>query len=150
MQDEKNRAMPFVDPSKRMTNPSGTFPRSACAGGFTLIELLVVIAVIGILASLLLPALALAKDKAKATACGNNLRQLILATVYYEDEQKALPIGYPPNLGLSDNLIWYLTLQPYLGRKKLNTDQTNFVFICPSSPSNGYFGYLTYAQNEVH
>jgi prepilin-type processing-associated H-X9-DG protein len=43
--------------------------------------------------------------------------------------------------------IWYLTLEPYLGRKFKTTDQTNFVFICPASPDGGYSGFLTYAQN---
>ncbi|NMC81822.1 MAG: prepilin-type N-terminal cleavage/methylation domain-containing protein, partial [Armatimonadetes bacterium] len=60
--------------------------------GFTLIELLVVIAIIAILAAILFPVFAKARDRAKATTCLNNMKQLSLAFLnYFEDHEQMFP-----------------------------------------------------------
>jgi prepilin-type N-terminal cleavage/methylation domain-containing protein/prepilin-type processing-associated H-X9-DG protein len=108
--------------------------------GFTLIELLVVIAIIAILAAILFPVFAKAREKARQTSCLSNVKQIMLGVLQYaQDNDETLPPGAIPKwVGLQ--VKWYDTLEPYLKNSQILT--------CPSkSGSLGYgwnyqeFGY---------
>jgi prepilin-type N-terminal cleavage/methylation domain-containing protein/prepilin-type processing-associated H-X9-DG protein len=131
------------------------FRAGSVRGGFTLIELLVVIAIIAILASLLFPGIARAKDKGKTAKCQSNFRQLTLAATMFDQDNGVYPITW----GGGPAEIWYQQLQPYVG--KTEKVQGRGVFVCPSSmqraQSNegigralrdgGFWGWLSCAQN---
>ena len=116
--------------------------------GFTLVELLVVIAIIGILIGLLLPAVQTVREAARRISCANNLKQIGLAVLTFENENGALPPRCQSSVPYRG---WGPTLLPYMEEKSLAKQyqyNLNFwdpgnaaavstpisVFCCPSAP----------------
>jgi len=107
--------------------------------GFTLVELLVVIAIIGILISMLLPAVQNVREAARRTSCANNIRQVVLAALNYESAHQVFPPGMngpanwlsrsprpkTPMTSDSDNgryLGWAVYLLPYFEQQNLHEE----------------------------
>ncbi|MGI5819209.1 MAG: DUF1559 domain-containing protein [Armatimonadota bacterium] len=95
--------------------------------GFTLIELLVVIAIIAILAAILFPVFARAREQARKTVCSSNMRQLGLAAkMYAQDYDEWLPCDYYPGNSSTTSMRLVNQIMPYI--KNMG------VFYCPSLP----------------
>jgi prepilin-type N-terminal cleavage/methylation domain-containing protein len=115
---------------------AGAAPRRR---GFTLIELLVVIAIIAILASILFPVFAQARESARTTSCSSNLRQVGIALgMYTQDYDECLPWGASNLSGTS--LTWYDLVEPYV---KVGVSGFGFTggvqrpfYVCPSFENN--------------
>lgn len=100
---------------------------------FTLIELLVVIAIIAILASILFPVFAQAREKGRQTACLSNMKQVGTgAMMYVQDYDETYPAGiWAVNTELrTRNDIWFKQLQPYI--------KNTAVYACPSGEGPTY------------
>ena len=108
--------------------------------GFTLIELLVVIAIIAILAAILFPVFAKAREKARQTSCLNNMKQLGIASNMYMGDYDEVTMLDADNLG-SSTAAWYNSLQPYMKSTKLA--------LCPSdSAAKEADGLNSYKWNQ--
>jgi prepilin-type N-terminal cleavage/methylation domain-containing protein/prepilin-type processing-associated H-X9-DG protein len=120
---------------------------------FTLVELLVVIAIIGVLVSLLLPAVQSAREAARRMQCTNNLRQMAVATLDYEVAKKVLPPMYvflpkvaDPAHGTHLYILPYMEQQAIFDAYDLNfpwfhannkkaVDVDISTFVCPTAPA---------------
>jgi len=110
-------------------------------GGFTVVELLVVISVIALLAALLFPVLHGAREQARATACGANVRRLAIAIQAYEAANQVFPHGFgkpggtrPPggylgNASIAPQGWWWLN---YIGAIRYRTLRDMSTMQCPS------------------
>src|SRR5262245_30858103 len=107
---------------------------------FTLIELLVVIAIIAILAAILFPVFAQAREKARAAGCLSNTKQMGIAiSMYAQDYDETLPFG--GHNGVTGNDRWYFWIAPYAKNRQ--------IAICPSAPNQkpGNYGVGGYGCN---
>ncbi len=113
------------------------------SSGFTLIELLVVIAIIAILAAILFPVFAQAREKARAIACLSNTKQLALGIIQYEqDVDEKTPPGVNPYGGGEG---WAGQIYPYV--------KSTGVFLCPDDSTSTHAGnvafhYSSYGYNS--
>jgi prepilin-type N-terminal cleavage/methylation domain-containing protein/prepilin-type processing-associated H-X9-DG protein len=106
--------------------------------GFTLIELLVVIAIISILAAILFPVFARARENARRASCLSNVKQLGLAALQYtQDYDEKLPSSY---IGSAiPTAYWFQQIQPYVKNSQ--------VFFCPSDATHTASNSIQYTTN---
>jgi prepilin-type N-terminal cleavage/methylation domain-containing protein len=122
--------------------------------GFTLIELLVVVAIIAILAAILFPVFAQAKEAAKKTGCASNMKQIGTAVAIYQaDYDDGYPNTGDPWLWAGRRFRW--PIMPYLGIGQKREDGTfnatsvSRLLTCPSEASGAGFNSTSYALSAA-
>lgn len=128
--------------------------------GFTLIELLVVIAIIAILAAILFPVFAAARENARKASCLSNMKQIALAHRMWQDDNKESFVpGNTDTSGNNDpNLMWWGLVDSYIKQVNKATTSISGVYVCPSAPklkeNAGYlrrcYGYNAYYLSPGH
>jgi prepilin-type N-terminal cleavage/methylation domain-containing protein/prepilin-type processing-associated H-X9-DG protein len=114
--------------------------------GFTLIELLVVIAIIAILASILFPVFARARESARQTACRSNVKQVVTAlTMYAQDYDEALPLYAAPVPG--PTYYWPNAINPYVKNGALWKCPSDTLQVNTLDPNNPLDDTVTYGLN---
>ncbi len=117
--------------------------------GFTLIELLVVIAIIAILAAILFPVFAQAREAARKIQCGSNTRQMGTGMMMYtQDYDEVLPRTWTANFGPTNNpRDWSLDIEPYVKNLGIYRCPSSSLVIPPAAAGvipNKHYGYNTY------
>jgi len=122
--------------------------------GFTLIELLVVVAIISLLAAILFPVFAKAREKARQTACISNLKQIGLSLAQYSADYNNV---YPPRVSFGGSstsnpqpswrdpngtISWRALVQPYI--------RSSAVFVCPDNPASTMSPYDTIDESPSY
>lgn len=105
--------------------------------GFTLIELLVVISIVALLISILLPALAKARNSANNVDCLTRVKQLGLIFMLYEQDQKVLPVGLSPTGGWLNRVWSYLPHGGMHDEAGATYPTKGNILYCPRFPASG-------------